>query len=202
MNLVLAFTLPIIAGMIGWFTNYLAVKMLFHPREAKKFLGITFHGVFPKRQAHVADKVGQLVARELLASEDIFNKINNPENFARIHEKLERKLEDYFDVTLVEKYPLASKFLPNKAKIKIQTEILNEIESYVPILINSQIRILEEKLDIEAMISTKVNQLSSQKLEEVIWNILATEFKFIEYVGAVLGFTIGLIQVLLAYFLL
>jgi len=72
----------------------------------------------------------------------------------------------------------------------------------VPSLINSQLRLLEEKLDIEAMISTKVNQLSSTKLEEAIWNILSTEFKFIEYVGAILGFTIGLIQVLLAYFLL
>lgn len=202
MNLIVAFTLPLIAGMIGWFTNYLAVKMLFHPRHPKKVLGVTFHGVFPKRQAHVAEKVGQLVATELLASEDIFNKINSPENFAQIHEKLERKLEEYFEVTLVNKYPLASKLFPNRAKAKIQSEILIEVESYVPVLVNSQIRILEEKLDIKAMISDKVNELSSEKLEEVIWNILSTEFKFIEYVGAVLGFTIGLIQVLLAYFLL
>ncbi len=186
MNLLIAISLPILAGTIGWFTNYLAVKMLFHPREPKKFLGITFHGVFPKR----------------LASEDIFNKINTPENHAHITRKLELKLEEYFEVNLVEKYPLASKLIPKKAKLKIQTEVINEVEDYIPTLIDSQIRLLESKLNIQEMISVKVNQLSSEKLEAVIWNILSTEFKFIEWVGAVLGFTIGLIQVLLAYFLL
>lgn len=202
MNLLIAISLPILAGTIGWFTNYLAVKMLFHPREPKKFLGITFHGVFPKRQAHVAEKIGELVAKELLASEDIFNKINTPENHAHITRKLELKLEEYFEVNLVEKYPLASKLIPKKAKLKIQTEVINEVEDYIPTLIDSQIRLLESKLNIQEMISVKVNQLSSEKLEAVIWNILSTEFKFIEWVGAVLGFTIGLIQVLLAYFLL
>jgi uncharacterized membrane protein YheB (UPF0754 family) len=40
--------------------------------------------------------------------------------------------------------------------------------------------------------------LSSEKLEKIIWDILAEEFKFIEWIGAVLGFTIGLVQVLIA----
>jgi hypothetical protein len=38
------FLLPFIAALIGWMTNYIAVKMLFHPKEPKKFIGITFHG--------------------------------------------------------------------------------------------------------------------------------------------------------------
>ncbi|MEZ4979183.1 MAG: DUF445 family protein, partial [Chitinophagales bacterium] len=62
MKLFLLLLLPIIAGLIGWLTNFLAVKMLFYPRNPKQILGITFHGVFPKRQAHVAEKVGELVA--------------------------------------------------------------------------------------------------------------------------------------------
>lgn len=202
MKIVVVILLPLIAGLIGWFTNYLAVKMLFHPREPKKVLGITFHGVFPKRQAHVALKVGQLVANELLHMDDIFDKINNENTITSITSSLERKLDYYFDVTMVNKFPMASKFLPKKAKSKIKTEILSEVAAFAPDLIKHQVSQIENTLDIEAIITDKVNKLSSQKLEEVIWNILSTEFKFIEWVGALLGFMIGVIQVLITLFIL
>jgi len=49
--------IPIISAFIGWFTNWIAIKMLFHPREPKKFLGLTLHGIFPKRQKVIAEKL-------------------------------------------------------------------------------------------------------------------------------------------------
>ena len=52
--------------------------MLFHPREPKKFLFITFQGIFPKRQQQFAEKLGQLVSKELISFEDIKSKLNNP----------------------------------------------------------------------------------------------------------------------------
>ena len=47
--------LPIIAALIGWSTNYLAVKMLFHPRLPLRIMGFSIQGVFPKRQKQLAD---------------------------------------------------------------------------------------------------------------------------------------------------
>jgi len=202
MKVFLIILLPFIAGLIGWFTNFLAVKMLFHPREPKKILGVTFHGVFPKRQAYVAAKVGQLVANDLLNTSDIFEKLNNEATIARLINTLDESLEEYFNVTMVEKYPMVSKLLPKKAKLKIKSEILNEVEAAAPGFIKLQIDQIEDTLDIESIITDKVNKLSSSKLEEVIWNILSTEFKFIEWVGAILGFMIGVIQVILTLFIL
>ena len=61
------FILPIIAALIGWATNFVAIKMLFHPQDPKKILGITFQGVFPKRQKQIAERLGELVAIELFS---------------------------------------------------------------------------------------------------------------------------------------
>ena len=33
--------LPVIAALIGWMTNFLAVKMLFHPKEPKNIFGFS-----------------------------------------------------------------------------------------------------------------------------------------------------------------
>jgi len=55
------FLLPIIGLIIGAFTNYLAIKMLFHPREP--ILGI--QGLLPKRRQMLAEKIGDAATRIL-----------------------------------------------------------------------------------------------------------------------------------------
>lgn len=193
--------IPFIGALIGWLTNYLAVKMLFNPKEPTKFLFVTFQGVFPKRQAIVAQKIGQLVADELLSSDEILQLIKHPENYQYIHHRLDTKLNQYFESTLPTKYPLLARLMPKKLAHRIQEEILEEIETQLPDLIQTQIHFLDQQLDIEKTIEQKVNALSNERLEKIIWAILEKEFVFIEWVGAFLGFVIGCIQVLIAILL-
>jgi uncharacterized membrane-anchored protein YjiN (DUF445 family) len=49
----------------------------------------------------------------------------------------------------------------------------------------------------EKIVIDKVAGFSSDKLEEVLNNIMSKEFRFVEIIGAVLGFIIGLLQVLI-----
>ena len=55
------YLLPIIGFIIGAFTNYLAIKMLFHPK--KKILGI--QGLLPKRRKILAGKIADAATRIL-----------------------------------------------------------------------------------------------------------------------------------------
>jgi uncharacterized membrane protein YheB (UPF0754 family) len=48
---------------------------------------------------------------------------------------------------------------------------------------------------VEEIIQEKVAQLPPEKLEGLLMKLLKKEFTFIEYIGAVIGFLIGLIQV-------
>ena len=92
---------------------------------------------------------------------------------------LNEKLGSYFELTLVRKYPMIAKLLPEKLKSRIKEEILEEVENQIPSLLRSQVGYLEENLDLQGIIRSKVNMLSSEKLEKIIWDILAEEFKFI-----------------------
>ena len=56
----------------------------------------------------------------------------------------------------------------------------------------------EKNLDIEQIVYNKVCNFSNEKLEQILFAILSKEFRFIELVGGVLGFLIGLVQLLLA----
>lgn len=193
--------LPFIAASIGWFTNYIAIKMLFHPREPKKVLFFTFHGVFPKRQKQVAERIAVLVSQELLSLQDIQEQITNPDELEKVMGKIETKLGTYFNNTFPAKHPFLDKILTKKMKVKIQSEVLGEVASAAPGMIHAHVQEISGKLDIENLVRTKVAALSSKKLEEMIWSILDKEFKFIEVIGAIIGFIIGLLQSIMTYFL-
>lgn len=55
------YLLPLIGFIIGAFTNYLAIKMLFHPR--KPIFGI--QGLLPKRRQVLAEKISDAATRIL-----------------------------------------------------------------------------------------------------------------------------------------
>jgi uncharacterized membrane protein YheB (UPF0754 family) len=56
---------------------------------------------------------------------------------------------------------------------------------------------MEKSVDIQALVREKVQAFSSNKIEELLVGFMAQEFRFIERIGAVLGFLIGCIQVFL-----
>ncbi len=65
---------PIVGALIGILTNYIAVKMLFHPYTEKHIgkLHVPFTpGIVPRRQAALAAALGKMVGETLVRREDI-----------------------------------------------------------------------------------------------------------------------------------
>ncbi|HIA11953.1 MAG TPA: DUF445 family protein [Flavobacteriales bacterium] len=193
----LIYTMPIIAAVIGWFTNYLAVKMLFHPREKVRILFWDVQGIFPKKHHVLAQRIGKLVAEDLFSVQDIQEILTQPENVSKINESIEEKIENYLTDTFPEKYPTLAFFVSDKLKGKVRDTMMTELETMGPDVMNETIENLESSLDIESFIRERVSKFSLERMETLIQGILASEFKFIEFVGAVLGFVIGSIQLLL-----
>jgi len=74
---------------------------------------------------------------------------------------------------------------------------MKELESLFPVIMQRYMGHLQQELDLEKIVTQKVAAFSSDKLEEILQSILSKEFRFVELIGAVLGFIIGLLQVLL-----
>ena len=73
---------PIIGAIIGYFTNYIAVKMLFYPRKEIKVFGHVLPftpGAIPKGKPRLAKAIGNVVATTLLTEDDIKEKVLSPE---------------------------------------------------------------------------------------------------------------------------
>jgi uncharacterized membrane protein YheB (UPF0754 family) len=189
---------PFIAAFTGWFTTWIAIYMLFHPREPKRFFGITVQGIFPKRQKQVAAKLGSMVAKELIHFDEIARLLKDPQKLKDLNPIISKHLDNFLEVKLKEKLPVISMFLGESTIGKVKEGMMEEIESLLPELIQQYTDSLGSSIDIERMVTEKVSNFSSDKLEEMLLNVMKKEFRFVELIGGVLGFLIGVCQLLLS----
>lgn len=189
--------IPLTSAFIGWFTNWIAIKMLFHPKEPKKILGITFHGIFPKRQQQFAEKLGKLVSEELLSFKEIEEKIVNPDNLSKMMPLVEGKIDLFLREKLSSVFPMISMFIGQNTINQLKIVFMQELESMFPEIIGSYMKNIESQLDLEKMVTEKVSGFSSDKMESILNQIMSKEFRFVEVIGGVLGLLIGILQVLI-----
>ena len=196
----LLYTLPLIGALIGWLTNYIAIKMLFHPRDEVRIFFIPVQGVFPKRQKDFARKLGQIVSEELISVADLTAQLKEKATSETILNHIAQRLEEGIASRLPRAFPMLAMFMTGDMADKVKGFLLGQIGSLNEELIDRLSGQLEEELDIHRIVEEKVAGFSSDKLEEILFSIMRREFKFVEMVGAVLGFLIGVAQVLLLSF--
>lgn len=189
--------LILISGFIGWITNWIAIKMLFHPRKPLRILGLSIQGIFPKNQSQFALKLGKLVSAEFLSFSDIEQKISQPGNIQKMMPLIESHIDTFLKERLSEQLPMISMFIGEKTLSRLKTTFMQEIETLLPPVMKTYAGQLRTELDLESIIIEKVTHFSSDRLEDLLYQIMAKEFRFVEWVGAIIGLLIGLVQVMI-----
>ena len=191
------FLIPFIAAFIGWLTNRLAIKMLFHPREPRIILGYPIQGIFPKRQTILAEKLGKLISKEFLSFEEIELIISDPEKLNQVLPMIESHVDEFLRAKMSNEMPFLSMFIGGKTIDSLKKIFMLEIELLFPKIMKQFAGNMKAELDLESIVTQKVTAFSSDKLEEILLQIMSKEFRFVEVIGAVIGFLIGLLQVAL-----
>lgn len=188
------FLSTLICAFIGWITNYIAIKMLFHPRKPLQLGSLSIQGIFPKRQKALAMNLAAVIEGELLSHNDIQNVMHRPEFSAKIKENIQNGFTEFLSKRLGALNPMIAMFLDSAMMDKIRGLLDTELDRIVPGLLETATTELESSLDFRKVIQEKIEGLSMEKLEALLMSIMSKEFRFIELIGGVLGALIGLIQ--------
>ena len=96
----LIFVMMLIGAIIGGFTNFVAIRMLFRPYKPK-YIGkwqLPFTpGLIPKRHKELASQVGKIVVNHLLTPESIQKKLHDPEFKQSSTELMTKKINSWID---------------------------------------------------------------------------------------------------------
>lgn len=191
------YSLPVIAALIGWFTNYLAVRMIFRPRHPWKVLGLTFQGLLPKRRHELAASIAETVDRHLFSVDDIRSMLTEP----RVQQKLHSAVSEHVDRFLREKLgrlnPMIGAFLQGALLEQVKGMLSEQLEEAVAEMLGTLGDHLEESVDLAAVVRERVEGFDLARLEEIVLAVARKELRAIEILGAILGFLIGLVQLLL-----
>jgi uncharacterized membrane protein YheB (UPF0754 family) len=171
--------------------------MLFHPRLPLKIFGFSIQGVFPKRQKQLADKLGTLVADELFSIKDVAQKLKELATSQESMELVGKRIEKTIREKLVKSFPMLAMFLTDEMVEKVTNLFKSELQDFLGESAQDLATKLEDSLDVKELVRDKVEAFSSDKLEQILFSIMSKEFRFIEFIGAILGFLIGCIQVAL-----
>lgn len=188
--------IPLISAFIGWLTNWVAVKMLFHPKEPVNLVVITLQGIFHKRQKEIATRLGETIEKKLFSHQDIHDKLTSPEFVKSIIPIIETKLDQVITEKLMTIHPMLA-LLPESMIQGFKEMLVGELEEFLPEMMEGASASLSQHIDIRKVIQEKIEAFEVEQLEEILFSLMKNEFKMIEYVGGVLGFFIGLSQVLL-----
>ncbi len=187
--------LPLVGALIGWITNYVAVKMLFHPRVPKRLLFIEIQGVFPKRQRALAEKLGNIVSQELFSVDEVVSHIQEAAQSEEMLGLVSDHIEHVIRNRLPQVIPMIAFVLNDDLIQTVKQTFVGELKVFLNEITNKLALSVESDLDVHRIVEEKVMNFSSDKLEEILFAIMKREFRFIEVVGAVLGFLIGLVQI-------
>lgn len=193
--------LPIIGALIGWFTNFLAVKMIFHPRKPIKFLWFTFQGVLPKRKSALAKTVAETIEKELISHDDLQEILLNPEFQQSFKNTLEEKVETFLNRKARSLHPLLAKIVTPEFIDNVKNMVMERLERFIPDLIAQLSREVEDKIDFKRIVIDKIEGFEIDKMEEIAFRIAERELKHIEIFGGVIGFFIGVVQMMIVVFI-
>lgn len=185
---------PVVGALIGWGTNWLALKMLFRPVKPWKLGPLVIQGVIPRRQDALARNLGEMVERELVSHHDLSRALASPEMLEAFRPMILTEAQRFADERLPGLHPMVAMFLNQGMKDKVAELLARELETMIPRLAEGAGQALENHLPVRDLVRAKVEAMSPRAMEEMLFSILAKEFGFIEWSGAVLGGLVGLAQ--------
>jgi uncharacterized membrane protein YheB (UPF0754 family) len=186
--------LPLFGAAIGWFTDWLAIKLVFFPRERRKVLGLfPLQGVFQRRRDEVAKQYATVVAREVMTVPNLVDGVLHGPRADRLRQMIRETVAQAIEEQAAMARPLvgATRFTD------LKESAADRAVRYLPTTMLTAERYATEALDIRDTIATKMRRLTRIEYEGLLRPAFRQdEWKLIA-VGAAIGAVIGELQVLL-----
>jgi uncharacterized membrane protein YheB (UPF0754 family) len=185
---------PTVGALVGWLTNWLAIRMLFRPREPLRLLGWSLQGVIPRRHAQLAERIAETVEKSLLTQKDLDKAMSGVQWHEEVDRMVRNVLHDRGPGGIIEKIPGLSQAWNNIVLPSLQEVLGKEIVRFLDRYRSAFVARLRDSVDIREIVRTKVQQFEVEALEGLVLDVARKEFGHIQLVGAVTGALIGIVQ--------
>jgi uncharacterized membrane protein YheB (UPF0754 family) len=157
--------LPVAGFLVGWVTNWLALKVIFRPLTPHKFGCITIHGLFLKRQMEVSETFARVNCVEILHTKAIWERILTGPLSKNFFAMLRAHSILFTEKLVGGMKPFAVSAMGSQKFSEMKEEIAKQIANNLPSIMPHSYQYTTDALDMENTIREKMQQLSYAEFE-------------------------------------
>jgi uncharacterized membrane protein YheB (UPF0754 family) len=188
--------MPAFGLIVGWFTDWLALKLIFNPKHPVRILGIEFQGLFLKRRMEVAADYGALIADEIITPRKVIAAILEGPLSDRVMLMIRNQVQISLDRTTGVARPLVVATIGSARYQNVKRIIAAKVMERLPDTLTYLEDYARETMDVRNLLVTKMQQLDVDQFEALIRPAFEQDEWILITVGAALGFFMGEIQAL------
>ncbi len=188
--------LPLFGLFTGWFTDWLALKLVFNPVHPLRLGGVTWQGLFIKRRDEVTEAYAELIAQQLITPHRLFETLLTGPLSDRVFAMVQRHVQRVVDDQAGIARPLVLLAVGSARYQALERTTAERVMDRLPETLAYVEEYAGEALDIKNTLVHRMHGLPDEDFLQLIRPAFqADEWKLIT-VGALLGFGMGELQVL------
>jgi len=193
-------SIPIVAAIVGWSTNWVAIKMLFYPIEPvgkPPYWG--WQGILPSKAAKMGVITTETTLSKLGSIEEVFASMEPKRIAQQMVESIDPRVEDYVEWIMLEENPTLWNALPGLVKTIVYTIIRQRLPQAIEEMMLDIGKKIEDMVDLKQVVVTQLEK-DRRLVNRIFLECGAVEFRFIIVSGLYFGFLFGLVQMGIWYF--
>ncbi|OLT47976.1 hypothetical protein BJF85_13885 [Saccharomonospora sp. CUA-673] len=193
--------MPIFGLFIGWFTDWIALKMIFRPVKPKKYFGVTWQGLFVKRRDEVTDAYAALIADEIITPPNVIDAVLRGPMSDRVLSMIQQQVDQELARHTGVAKPLVLLAMGGSQYRELKDAIAGSVMSRLPETLRYVETYAADAMDIRGTLITKMRELDDEEFEGLLRPAFQQDEWILIMTGALLGGLCGELQVQLVLFL-
>jgi uncharacterized membrane protein YheB (UPF0754 family) len=188
--------IPLVSAFVGWWTNAVAVRMMFEPKEfvgIKPYLG--WQGIVPASAMGLASKASKLILGQLMTVRDLFAGFDADKMVKQLGPALDRWTDDILADTVAKFAPDTWGKMAEPARLTVRSMLRSEIEVTARDILQDVHNDVDKIIDLRHVMMTNVAS-NRDVVSEIFLSVGKPEFTFIKLSGFYFGLPFGILQML------
>lgn len=191
--------LPIGGVLVGYLTNFIALRVIFEPIEPRRVGPVKVQGLFLRRQPEVADVYAKVIADDVVTLGNMGQEMLHGPQSDRTRRLIERRLHPAIDRSIGLARPAVRVAVGTREYDAIRSALATEAVDYTLTPLSHPGFNEQQSARVRALLAERMRELPAKDFSELLRSAVEEDEWMLIMLGAVLGFLAGWAQVALVF---
>lgn len=188
--------LPLSGVVVGYLTNWIAIKVIFNPVEPVRVGPVTLHGLFMRRQPEVAQVYARVISDDIVTLANIGNELLHGARSDRTRHLIEQALRPAIDESLGIARGAVRVAIGTREYDLIRSRLATEAVDHTMAPLTDPVFNRQQSARVHELLAARLARLDPPEFAEMLRSAMEEDEWLLIFIGSLLGFVAGWLQLL------